>query len=767
MSTTRIYPIDINKPDKAITRGHLRLGGSDPDGKTLAVTNSYVAWNGHPRFLISGEFHYSRYPAEDWETELRKMKAGGINVVATYVFWNCHEEQAGVFDWQGQNDLRRFVELCAKTGLQAIIRIGPFAHGEWRNGGLPDWLYGQPFNVRSNDAGYLAYVARFYNEIGQQVKGLGFSQGGPIIGIQLENEYMHAGAPWEVVDPTRPVEWIPAGHEGVEHLKSLKALANKAGLEAPLYLVTAWGAPIIEDETLPVYGGYAYPVWVEEPGPSGYFVFQDGHARPAENPTHKTPNYYPLVYAEMQGGIQNRYNNRPVVPPQSVEALALVCVGNGSNWLGYYMYHGGTTPVSGKGFNNERLHPQRSYDFQAPLGEYGEYHPSYHHLKRLHYFLEAYAEALGSMGTLLPEGAVTDPTDITAVRYCVRTCRGSGFLFVNNFQDHVSLPRHTDAAFEIDTRRGKLRIPETGGLTVEAEAGFILPFNQPLGAALLTYATTQPITILKYAQVTHYFYSAIDGLEAEYCFAESGPGQVTGDCEQHSEAGWVRIKPKVGREYGVELKTTAQETIRITTLSRAESEQIWKGEAWGMERVLVGGAGVTFVEGRVELECGEPRCELSIWPPLAKTVTTREAEVAQANSGTATTLTITQTRTAVRLDVKQISERKTMLRLPGGLPAGASEVFLKIDYEGDTGMAFSRGCLVADNFNNGTPWVIGLKRFATDLQGEGLCLVFSPLRQGVVKNVSSQLAGRFEFEGEERLVIHSMSAQAVYRICLE
>ncbi len=283
MSTpSQVCPIDVNQPNKVIRAGHLRLGGSDPAGNRLAVTNTYVTWNDRPYFLISGEFHYSRFPESEWETELLKIKAGGVNTVATYIFWSCHEEQPGVFDWSGSKNLRRFVELCGCHKLHVIIRIGPFAHGEWRNGGLPDWLYGQPFEVRSNAPGYLAYVERFYHAIEAQVHGLLFREGGPILGIQLENEYMHAGAPWEVVEQNRPVEWITAGHEGAAHLSALKKLAHQAGLEAPLYLVTAWGSPIIEDETLPVYGGYAYPVLVAETGPSETLTFKYGPAQPCD-----------------------------------------------------------------------------------------------------------------------------------------------------------------------------------------------------------------------------------------------------------------------------------------------------------------------------------------------------------------------------------------------------------------------------------------------------------------------------------------------------
>ncbi len=195
------YRINLNLPAKPIVAGHLHLGGQDPLGNTLGVNNYYFTRNGKPFFVVSGEFHYARFPEMYWDEELCKIKAGGVNTVAAYLFWNYHEETPGVFDWQGQKNVRRFVELCARHELNFVLRVGPFAHGEWRNGGLPDWLYGQPFEVRSNDPRYLAYVERWYAAIAAQVRGLFFADGGPILGIQLENEYNHAGAPWEVVDP--------------------------------------------------------------------------------------------------------------------------------------------------------------------------------------------------------------------------------------------------------------------------------------------------------------------------------------------------------------------------------------------------------------------------------------------------------------------------------------------------------------------------------------------------------------------------------------
>jgi len=152
-----------------------------------------------------GEFHYSRYPETQWDEEILKMKAGGIQVVSTYVFWIHHEEIEGQFDWQGQRNLRRFVELCASHDLYVWVRVGPWDHGEVRNGGLPDWLI-QKTATRENNPVYLGYVRRFFGEIGKQLGGLFWKEGGPIVGLQLENEYSARG-------PGKGEQELPAARE--------------------------------------------------------------------------------------------------------------------------------------------------------------------------------------------------------------------------------------------------------------------------------------------------------------------------------------------------------------------------------------------------------------------------------------------------------------------------------------------------------------------------------------------------------------------------
>ncbi|MBE3564992.1 MAG: beta-galactosidase [Thermogemmatispora sp.] len=149
-----------------------RLLARSPQGETLALAHRYLLRNGQPWIPVMGEFHPSRYPRRYWREALQKMRAGGLSLVSIYVFWIHVEEEEGRFDWSDNRDLRAFVRLCSEMGLEILLRVGPFVHGECRNGGLPDWLYGRAVAVRSNDERYLFYVRRYFAEIARQVRGL-------------------------------------------------------------------------------------------------------------------------------------------------------------------------------------------------------------------------------------------------------------------------------------------------------------------------------------------------------------------------------------------------------------------------------------------------------------------------------------------------------------------------------------------------------------------------------------------------------------------
>ena len=412
--------------------------------------NYYMTLNGKPFFGISGEFHFSRCDAQRWEDELLKMKMCGINVVTTYIFWNHHEEDEGTFDFEGRRNLRYFVEFCKKHGLYVSVRIGPFDHGEARNGGLPDWLYGKPFEVRKLSEGFLFYVRRLYGKISEQLKGLLYKDGGPVIGAQIDNEYMHSSAPWELTTGISN-EWVFGGDEGETYMLTLLDEAKKWGIETPFYTCTGWGGAVTPSVMMPLWGGYAYRPWLfytrrgEHPCTEEY-IYQDYHNARAQVTSDFQPAYdpetRPYACCEMGGGMMCSYNYRFILPYKSVDAMANIKIASGCNFLGYYVFQGGTNPL-GKhgGFLNESQVPKMSYDYQAALGEFGQIRESYLRLKTMHLFCRTFGEELCKMETVLPEGeSLISPEDfmegLKDVLLQIRYKGDIGYAFIDGEMVH-------------------------------------------------------------------------------------------------------------------------------------------------------------------------------------------------------------------------------------------------------------------------------------------------------------------------------------------
>lgn len=319
---------------------HLNLGGTNPAGEEINLTNLYFTRGGKPFIGVMAEYHFSRDSRENWHRELAKMKAGGITIVSTYLFWIYHEEIEGEYNFEGDNDIRAFVEAAKDIGLDVVIRVGPWAHGECRNGGFPDWLLNKPFALREDNEEYLSLVRKWYSRIYNEVKGLFYKDGGNIIAVQLENEFV----------------------DNAEHLATLKKIAIECGLVAPLYTVTGWnsaaGAKIPVDEVVPVFGGYVTMPWsrhTDRLPPTPHFVFNrmrndsaigaDIIAQTDEDGWHLPYERYPFATCELGGGIQITHHRRPIVLPMDTYTLSLVKLGDGNNLIGYYMYHGGTNKI--------------------------------------------------------------------------------------------------------------------------------------------------------------------------------------------------------------------------------------------------------------------------------------------------------------------------------------------------------------------------------------------------------------------------------------
>ncbi len=430
-----------------------------------------------------GEVHYSRIPTDEWEAEIRKMKAGGITIIATYVFWNHIEEQEGVFRWDGQRNLRHFIEICQKDGLPVVLRLGPFCHGEVRNGGIPDWMFSKNCKMRDENPVFLGYVERFYRQIFTQVQGLQWKDGGPVVAAQFDNEYRGRG----------------------EYLMALKQMATKIGFNLPFYTRTGWpelATPVPFGEMLPLYGDYADGFWersIEETAGNYYKAFNFKAFRSStaiateqlgeqKERLNKGDEQYPYFTCELGGGMMTAYHRRPYLYPEDAYSMAVVKLGSGSNLLGYYMYHGGTNP-EGNTYLNETQRtmatnyndlPVKTYDFQAPLNEFGQKNPQYYLLRKLHLFMQDWGSILSTMEAGFPCKQDISKGDDSFLRWSYRSRNGSGFIFVNNYERLQNLSTKRNVKLEAcGVRLPLLNIP----------AGCICIF--PVNIDGIKYATAQ------------------------------------------------------------------------------------------------------------------------------------------------------------------------------------------------------------------------------------------------------------------------------------
>ena len=450
-----------------------------------------VEWDRHSLIIggkrvvpAMGEVHYSRIPASEWQHEVLKMKEGGITMLACYVFWNHIEEVEGQFDWTGERNLRAFLEVCKRADMPVVLRVGPFCHGEVRNGGIPDWLFTKGCKSRSLDPVFLKYVERLYRQIFTQFQGLQWKDGGPVIACQFDNEYRGSG----------------------EYLMALKRIATEIGFNLPFYTRTGWpelASPVPFGEMIPLYGDYADGFWersIEETAGNYYKAFnftasQVSGAIGSEQLDYSakvTANrLYPYFTCELGGGMMPAYHRRPYLYPDDAYSMAVVKLGSGSNLLGYYMYHGGTNPDGKLSYLNETQRtpatnyndmPVKTYDFQAPLGEFGQTNPHYYMLRKLHLFMHDWGDVLAPMEPVFPCAQDIPKGCDTHLRWCIRSNGGSGFIFINNYERLQQLSAKRGVQLEAcGVKLPKLDVP----------AGTVCIF--PVNISGIKYATAQLI----------------------------------------------------------------------------------------------------------------------------------------------------------------------------------------------------------------------------------------------------------------------------------
>lgn len=297
--------------------------------------------DGEPYRVLSGALHYFRVHPDEWADRIHKAKLMGLNTIETYVAWNAHEPREGDWVMDGSLDLVRFLKLIATEGMHAIVRPGPYICAEWHNGGLPGWLVAKPgIGLRRSEPQYIAAATTYLQRVLEEIRPLQIDSGGPVILVQIENEY---GA---------------YGHD-TQYLETLVSVTRAAGITVPLTTVDQPEPEMLENGSLPgllrtaSFGSHARErmATLREHQPSG-----------------------PLMCSEFWCGWFDHWGG-PRHTTDAADAARelddMLALGASVN---FYMFHGGTNFSFTNGANDQGNYEPlvTSYDYDAPVNEAGD-----------------------------------------------------------------------------------------------------------------------------------------------------------------------------------------------------------------------------------------------------------------------------------------------------------------------------------------------------------------------------------------------------------
>lgn len=315
--------------------------------------------NGERFFLNSATIHYFRMPKEEWRDVLMKAKLAGMNCIDTYFAWNVHEPEEGQWSFEGDNDCGAFLDLCAELGMWVIARPGPFICAEWDFGGFPYWL-GTKENVkfRENNETYLHYVQLYFDQIIPVIRKRQLSAGGTVILVQVENEY----------------GYLMDDEAASAHMTTLRDGILERGIDVPLITCVGGAEGTIEG--------------------ANFWSGADGHyasLRSKQPDTPKIVTEFWTGWFEHWGGPSAIQKTASLLDRRIMEILRA-----GYTGISYYMFYGGTNfgGYGGRTLGDSDIFMITSYDYDAPLSEYGRVTPKYAVTKNLSYFVRAFASLL-------------------------------------------------------------------------------------------------------------------------------------------------------------------------------------------------------------------------------------------------------------------------------------------------------------------------------------------------------------------------------------
>ncbi|WP_192987662.1 glycoside hydrolase family 35 protein [Carnobacterium mobile] len=314
--------------------------------------------DGKPFKIMSGAIHYFRVLPEDWYHSLYNLKALGFNTVETYIPWNVHEPKEGKYDFSSRYDIKRFVETAAELDLFVILRPSPYICAEWEFGGLPAWLLPyKDMRIRSSDPAFIEKVSQYYEKLFEVITPLQLDHGGPVIMMQVENEYGSYG-------------------EDKEYLKLLYDLMLKLGVTVPIFTSDgAWRATqeagTLTEADILTTGNFG------SRSKENFKDLKDFHESKGKK--------WPLMCMEFWDGWFNRWND-PIIKRDEQDLVDDVKEALGIGSVNLYMFHGGTNfgLMNGCSARGQKDLPQvTSYDYDAPLDEQGNPTKKYYALQKM------------------------------------------------------------------------------------------------------------------------------------------------------------------------------------------------------------------------------------------------------------------------------------------------------------------------------------------------------------------------------------------------
>jgi beta-galactosidase len=327
------------------------LNGQDataPTAHILRANGDHFELDGKPFQIISGAIHYERVPQGYWRDRLRKARAMGLNTVETYVFWNFHETAPGLYEFSGQKDVAEFIREAQQEGLWVILRPGPYSCAEWEFGGLPSWLLREPgMVVRSSNPAFMADATRWLYRLGKELAPLQSANGGPIIAVQVENEYVSFG-------------------KDSAYMHGVKQILQDAGFDKAM-LYTADGDSQVSKSLLPELSA----------------VINFGPPTKAEtafaNLAKARPNG-PKMSGEYWDGWFDSWGEKHHTTDAAAQAADLKWMLTRGYSVNLYMFHGGTSFgwMNGADLDEGKYKPVvTSYDYDSPVSESGELTPKF------------------------------------------------------------------------------------------------------------------------------------------------------------------------------------------------------------------------------------------------------------------------------------------------------------------------------------------------------------------------------------------------------